>query len=85
MAFAHFEPIGDRRGDWQAAMIAAQIANANRDTKKRPKPYKPDEFLLEWEMPGAAPQRQTWQEQLRTVEMLNAAFGGEDRRHAHDG
>lgn len=82
MAFAQLEPIGDRRGDYQAAQVAQVIANVNRDTKKRKKPYPVEDFLLEWEDPEEPAKGQPWKEQLRIVEMLNAAFGGRDERKA---
>lgn len=60
---------------WRTGVIASTIANANRDPKKRPKPFTPQEF-----MPGQKPKRQTWQSQLEFIKMLNTAFGGEDMR-----
>jgi len=82
MAFAQLEPIGARRGDYQAAQVAQVIANVNRDTKKRRKPYPVEDFLLAWEDPEEPAERQSVEEQLRIVEMLNAAFGGRDERQA---
>jgi hypothetical protein len=79
-AFAQLEPFGAERGDWQAAQVAQVVANANRDSKKQKQPYTAEDFLLAWEEPEATPRRQTMEEQLRTVEMLNAAFGGRDLR-----
>lgn len=81
MAFARLEPIGERRGDWQAAAIAVTIANANRDTKKRKEPFAVSDFLLRFGTADEEPEKQTWQEQLRIAEMLNVAFGGVDLRH----
>lgn len=80
MAFAQLEPLGDRRGDWQAALVAATVANTSRDPKKRKEPFSPEEFLLDWAPEKREPERQTWQEQLRVVQMLNVAFGGRDLR-----
>ena len=37
------------RADHRAAQITAMIANSNRDAKKKPKPYKPADFLIDWE------------------------------------
>jgi len=36
------------RADWQAAQICAVIANANRDPKTTPEPYKAEDFLLKF-------------------------------------
>ncbi len=36
---------GRQRADWSwASLIACMIANANRDTKKKPSPFRPDDF-----------------------------------------
>lgn len=49
---------------------------ANLWTKKGAKKYKPADF-----MPRFRQRQQSWQEQLRMVEQLNAKFGGRDLRH----
>ena len=43
MAFSMLEPIGHERGDLQAAVVAATMANINR--KKGKKPFKPADFM----------------------------------------
>jgi hypothetical protein len=48
IAFLSVEPLGDDRGDIQAAMIAATIANANRDPEKRSNPFEATDFLLDY-------------------------------------
>ncbi|MGE5589199.1 MAG: hypothetical protein ACM3ZA_01010 [Bacillota bacterium] len=63
------------RADFRAGIIAATIANANRDPKKRKRPYRPQDFL-----PRYGRSVQTPEQQLRVIELLNAALGGEDRR-----
>lgn len=63
----------EERLDFRAALIAAMIANANRDPKKRRKPYQPQDFMPRYERKA-----QTWEQQLRVVRALNAAFGGAD-------
>lgn len=78
MAFAQIEgPFWDQRGDYQAAIIAATVANAL--SGRRGKRYKPEDFLPRWKprKPGPA---QTWQEQLKFIEELNRALGGRDER-----
>lgn len=79
IAFASLEPIGDERGDWQAALVASVVAEAARDRKRRRKPFAPKEFLLTFE--SKQRQKQGWDEQLQIVEMLNVAFGGRDLRN----
>ena len=39
-------PLGPEREDRRAALIAMMIANGNRDSKKRRKPYEIDDFML---------------------------------------
>lgn len=65
-------PLGPHRGDIQAAVVASTVANVNRG-KGRPLPIQ--DFIPEWDR-----RPQTWQEQLKTVEQLNALFGGADTR-----
>ena len=71
--FYGLEPFGEHRADLRAGVVAATVANVNRDKKQ--KPYKPEQFLLFREKP-----KQTWEDQLRMVEMLNIAYGGKDLR-----
>jgi hypothetical protein len=44
-AFHQIEPIGPEREDLRAGIVAATVANANRDRKRRPRPYTPAEFM----------------------------------------
>ncbi|MCB0073270.1 MAG: DUF4035 domain-containing protein [Caldilineaceae bacterium] len=55
MAFYQVEPFGDVRGDLQAGIVASTLANVYRDRKKKPKPYKPEEFMPKFERPKRAP------------------------------
>ena len=57
------------------ASLMALLANINRDPKKRKRPFKPSDFLGESE-----PEEKNWKEQLKIVESLNKALGGDDRR-----
>lgn len=63
-----------KQEDYRTATVCAVIANCNRDTKKRKKPFTPDDFMPKEK------KVQTWQEQLTIVEMLNEALQGKDRR-----
>ena len=71
--FYGLEPFGEERADLRSGVVASTIANVNREKKQ--KPYKPEDFLLFREKP-----KQSWEDQLRIVEMLNAAYGGQDLR-----
>ena len=60
--------------DWlnyRSALICAVLANTVRDTKRKPRPFVPDDF-----MPKQESRRQTPKQILATVKILNAAFGG---------
>ena len=48
MAYYNLEPFGDELAlmDNHFASLQALIANANRDPKKRSKPFEPDDFRL---------------------------------------
>lgn len=47
MAYFRLEPFGEARADWRAAMLAALIANVNRDPK-RGKPFRIADFMPEF-------------------------------------
>ena len=48
LAYYQVEPFGGLRDDLHAALVASLIANANRDPKKRRKPFSPGEFIPDW-------------------------------------
>jgi hypothetical protein len=73
IAYSKIEPFDERRADLRSAIIAKTIADINRGKYKPP--YKIEIFMPKYER-----RRQTWQEQLKIVEALNAAFGGRDER-----
>ncbi len=73
-AYYELEPFGEERADIRSAIVASTVANANRNPKARAKPFEVDDFMPKFGQP--ARRRQTWQEQLAFVEMLNEAFGG---------
>lgn len=68
------------RLDYRAALVCSVIANVNRDPKKRPRPFTPRDFMTTAKMQKSRTERQTWEQQLKTVEVLNLAFAGDDRR-----
>lgn len=74
MAYYEVEPFGEARDDLRMGIICSTIANVNRG--KGGRVFKPEDFIPKFNKP----KQQTWQEQLRIVEMLNVAFRGEDRR-----
>jgi len=75
MAYYRLEPFGEERADVRSAIVAAVIANANRDAKKRKRPFKISDFIPQFD---AEPQ--SAEAKLQLVEMLNEMFGGRDLR-----
>jgi hypothetical protein len=55
MAFATVEPFGPIREDQRAGVVAAIIANVNRDSSAHPEPFTVDEFLPRYEGPEPEP------------------------------
>lgn len=49
MAYSLYEPFGPEREDQRAGMVAALIANVNRDEKKRSEPYDVEDFFPRYE------------------------------------
>ena len=80
MAFAQLEPFDEERADWRSAQVAAMIANANRNPKKRKQPYPLHEFVLNFgDAPKPEKKKQSWQEQKNIARML-AIQSRADRR-----
>lgn len=73
MSYYQIEPFGEEREDLRMGIISSTIANVNKG--KNGKTYKPKDFIPNFNKPT-----QTWQEQLKAIELLNIAFKGEDRR-----
>jgi hypothetical protein len=68
MAYECLEPFGGRRGDVQAGIVAATIANANRS--KNAKPFSPADFIPEWEAEPV--EQQSPEQQLAMIQLLQA-------------
>lgn len=64
----------EERKNYRVALLCSVVANSTRDSKRKPNPYKPEDFLPDKDMRGHV---QTGQQILSTVVMLNAAFGGD--------
>jgi hypothetical protein len=45
LALHRISPWGETRKDLRAGIVASVLANVNRDSKKRPKPYRPADFM----------------------------------------
>jgi hypothetical protein len=65
------------RDEWrQSALICSVIANVNRNSKKRRKPFQPDDFIGGRQ----STKKQTPDQMLSMVEQMNAELGGKDER-----
>lgn len=76
MAYGQLEPFGPDADAWRAGLIASTIANANRDPRKRRKPFTvqdfmPDEPMTEDEQAAALQAR---------ISAAMMAFGGRPRK-----
>jgi hypothetical protein len=75
-------PIGDVRGDWQAASICAATANTLIAVHGGKKHFHVKDFLLEFvdeEVPKKV-EAKSWQEMKLIAQMMVAASGSEERR-----
>jgi hypothetical protein len=75
MAYARLEPFGEERADLRMAVLAALIANANRDPAKKREPFTPEDFRLRFdEQPEGREQpiemKQDWQQQKAIMQSL---------------
>lgn len=69
MAYAQVEPFGGEVDFLPAGIVAATIANVNRE--KGRKPYQPKDFI-----PTMEQHEQTVDEQIQIAAMFTAALGG---------
>lgn len=63
----------ERRMDLRFGVVAAVIANVNRDPEKRPAAFQAADFF-----PDVDRESQTEEEQLAALEMLAAVYGEEE-------
>ena len=73
MAYYNIEPWGTEPEDLRTGIIAATIANVNRDPQKQRKPFAPKDFMPAWDKPRK--QEQTPEEQRKIIEMWQAILG----------
>jgi hypothetical protein len=65
--------------EWsRTAFTCSVIANIFRDKEKKKEPFVPADFMPKFGQ--ETEKKQTWQEQLAIIEVLNAALGGIDTR-----
>jgi flagellar basal body rod protein FlgC len=63
MAFYKLEPWGAEIEDYRTGVVASTIANANRDSKRKSKPFQPKDF-----MPQQKVEEQSWEEQEKILQ-----------------
>lgn len=69
MAFFELEPWGTEVEDWRAGLIASTVANANRDQKRRRRPYEPQDFMPRRDVRPKETEEQSVEDQIAIVEM----------------
>ena len=69
MAFFELEPWGTEVEDWRAGLIASTVANANRDQKRRRRPYEPQDFMPRRDIQPKGMDEQSVEDQIAIVEM----------------
>lgn len=77
MAYDRLDPISTGfRIDVSGALIAAVIANTNRDPKQRKEPWTPADFLIAWDSESeAATRKEPTAEDLLLKAQFFAALG----------
>jgi hypothetical protein len=69
MAYYQLEPFGDERADWRSGMMAATMANLQRSKNRAP--YKPEDFMPQYDRP-----EQEWEEQMDVIQLWHNALSG---------
>jgi len=72
------DPFGEDREDYRAGIVASTVLNASR-TNKKDKVWKPEEFIPKFGKEQKV-NKQTVEQQLKIVEMLNIGLNGNDLR-----
>lgn len=68
------EPFGPERTDYAVAISSSVIANANRDSKKRSRPYSANDFMPKFE----PKKRKSVDEMIDMAQMVTSAYDGKD-------
>lgn len=48
-AYSELDPFGEQRADLRAGIIASTVANVHRDPAVRPQPWKPSDFMPDFD------------------------------------
>lgn len=79
IVFADLEPFDDIRDDYRFASIVTAIANANRNPKRRAKPYTLEDGLLKFGDHVVKKPKQTWQQQKAIAMFYASAFNHKEK------
>lgn len=77
MVYYQMEPFGPERADLQAGIVAATVANVNRDVKKQKKPYSAQDFMPKFTGGAGGKAEKSPEELRRKWEAVVAAFSGQ--------
>jgi len=80
MVFSKMEPFGSEVDLLGHAIVAATIANVNR--QKGTKPYNPSDFMPKFS--GETRKEQTVEEQVQIAAMMTIGLGGQDLREGSE-
>jgi hypothetical protein len=75
-AFHQLSPIGPERDDLRAGVVASTIANANRNPKKRRRPYTAAELMPQFATPELDAEELDEEELDAKIERAMEALGG---------
>lgn len=75
MEYFSIEPFGEERADYRAGIISSTIYNVNRGKNRV---LKPEDFMPKFI--NEKSKKQSIKQMIRTVELLNTMFGGQDLR-----
>ncbi len=53
MAYYSIEPFGEEPANLRHGILTSVLANAHRDAKKQPQPFKPEDFMPKFDQPRA--------------------------------
>lgn len=76
-------PLGPDRGDYQAGVIAATIANVNR--KKNSRKYRPADFIPRWMREAAKTPEQMRTKLIELTRLFGGTVLGEDGKPVEEG
>lgn len=85
LAAERLNPRGEGRADVRAAHICSTLANCNRDSKQRPKPFEIDDFRLHFgEEEEKEPVVMSEEAMRQFAQNMTAAMGGEVKKRGND-